>query len=56
MVLAEDSGLSTDDQVMLASLFSDNPAKAAAFRALSNRDVRDKWVERELNQYQSRLQ
>jgi hypothetical protein len=50
---SEASGLSIDDQSTLASLISDNPNKAAVFRALSAGEARDKWIQRELQRYRS---
>jgi hypothetical protein len=48
IVQSADSGLSVDDQCMLASLFSDNPNKAAVFRALIPGEARNMWIRREL--------
>ena len=53
MTQSEDSGISVDDQSMLASLFSDFPNKAASFRALLPGAARDNWIRRELEKYQS---
>ena len=53
IVQSEDSGLSVDDQAMLASLFSDNPNKAAVFHALISGRAHNMWIWRELEQYQS---
>ena len=53
IVQSEDSGLSVDDQAMLASLFSDNPTKAAVFCALIPGEAHNMWIQRELEQYQS---
>jgi len=50
---SEDTGLSSDDQSMLASLFSDFPNKAAVFRALVPGEARDMWIRRELERYKS---
>ena len=50
---SEDSGLSVDDQAMLASPFSDNPNKAAVFHALIPGEAHNMWIQRELEQYQS---
>ena len=50
---SEDSGLSIDDQSMLASLFSDMPNKAASFCALAPGEARDMWIQRELERYRS---
>ena len=52
-VQSEDSGISVDDQALLASLFSDNPNKAALFRALVPGEACNMWIRRELEQYQS---
>ena len=41
MVQSEDSGLSAEDQSMLASLFSDSTNKAAVFRALNPGEARN---------------
>ena len=38
---------------MLASLFSDMPNKATAFRALNPGEAHDMWVRRELEKYRS---
>jgi hypothetical protein len=51
--MVQSSDLSADDQSVLASLFSDQPNKAAVFRALDPGEVRDKWVKRELEKYRS---
>ena len=53
MTQLEDSGISVNDQSMLASLFSDFPNKAASFRALLPGVARDNWIQRELEKYQS---
>lgn len=50
---SEETGLSVDDQSMLASLFSDMPNKAAVFRALAPGEARDMWIRRELERYNS---
>ena len=50
---SEDSGLSIDDQSMLASLFSDMPNKAAVFHALAPREAHDMWIQRALEWYRS---
>ena len=51
--IVQGSDLSVNDQSMLVSLFSDQPNKAAAFRALDPGEVRDMWVKRELEKYRS---
>ena len=51
--MVQSSDLSADDQSVLVSLFSDQPNKAAAFRALDPGEVRDLWIKRELEKYRS---
>ena len=52
-VQSEDSGMSVDNQALLASLLSDNPNKAAVFHALVPGEACNMWIRRELERYQS---
>jgi hypothetical protein len=52
-IQSQDSGLNADDQSCLAIIFSENPNKAAAFRALIPGEARNMFIQRALEQYRS---